>query len=85
LSGHKFTPENTRLIHRAIHWAANQEAEFQKWNCTNVRTECAYFPAKQKLVVINNSDAQQKTDVWDALGKARPICLEPHGIAILDV
>ena len=85
LSGHKFAPENTRLIHRAIHWVANRETEFQKWNCTNIRTECAFFPMKRKLVVINNSDLRQKTGVWNADGKALPVSLRPHGIAILDV
>ena len=85
LSGHKFTPENTRLIHRAIHWAAKREPEFQKWNCTNIRTECAYFPIKRKLVVINNSDTRQKTGVWNADGKMISTSIQPHGIAILDV
>ena len=85
LSGHKFAPQNTRLLHRAIQWAANREGDFQKWNCTNIRTECAYFPKKKKLVVINNSDAPQQTKVWDAQGKPRPVSLKPHGIAILDI
>jgi len=85
LSGHKFAPQNTRLIHRAIHWAANREKDFQRWNCANIRTECAWFPNKRKLVVINNSDAPQETDVWDAEGKARRIRLDAHGISILDI
>jgi len=85
LSGFKFAPQNTRLIHRAIHWAAAKEAEFQKWNTTNIRTECAYFPKRRKLVVINNSDAAQKTKVWDAEGKKRAVSLKAHGIVILDI
>jgi beta-D-galactosyl-(1->4)-L-rhamnose phosphorylase len=85
LSGFKFAPQNTRLIHRAIHWAAAREGDFQKWNCTNIRTECAYFPKRRKLVVINNSDTAQKTKVWDAEGKARPVSLKAHGIVILDI
>lgn len=85
LSGFKFDPQNTRLIHRAIHWAANREADFQKWNCTNIRTECAYFPMKKKLVVINNSDAPQKTTVWDEQGKEQSVNIASHGIVILDV
>ncbi len=84
LSGHKFAPQNTRLIQRAIHWAANRENDFQKWNCSNIRTECAYFPGKKKLVVINNSAARQQTGVWDGAGGTRRVSLKPHGIAILD-
>lgn len=84
LSGHKFAPQNTRLIHRAIHWAANREKDFQRWNCANIRTECAWFPKKRKLVVINNSAERQETEVWDGHGKTRRVELKAHGIAILD-
>jgi len=85
LAGHKFAPQNTRLIHRAIHWAANREADFLKWNSSNIRTESAYFPKRRKLVVINNSDAAQKTEVTDAQGQGRAVSLTAHGIAILDI
>jgi beta-D-galactosyl-(1->4)-L-rhamnose phosphorylase len=84
-SAHKFAPQNTRLIHRAIHWAANREADFRKWNSANIRTEAAWFPKKRKLVVINNSAEPQKTEVWIPDAKARRISLPAHGIEILDV
>ena len=85
LAGFKFNPQNTRLIHRAILWAANREADFRKWNCSNIRTECAFFPKKGKLVVINNSAESQRTDVWNAQGKPRKVSLKAHDIAIIDV
>jgi beta-D-galactosyl-(1->4)-L-rhamnose phosphorylase len=85
LSGHKFAYQNTRLIHRAIHWAANREAEFQTWNSSNIRTESAFFAKQKKLVVINNSGEAQKTKVWDAKGKTIDVSLKAHDIAILDV
>jgi beta-D-galactosyl-(1->4)-L-rhamnose phosphorylase len=84
-SGYKVASQNTRLIHRAIHWAAGREADFQKWNCANIRTECAFFPKKRKLVVINNSGEPQRTGVWDGEGKSRNVALAAHGIAILDI
>jgi beta-D-galactosyl-(1->4)-L-rhamnose phosphorylase len=85
-SGFKFTPENTRLLHRAIFWAAAQEAQFPVWSSTNVRTECAYFPKKKKLVVINNAGEPQETVITLADGQAtKPVSLAAHGIAILDV
>jgi beta-D-galactosyl-(1->4)-L-rhamnose phosphorylase len=84
-SGFKFAPQNTRLIHRAIHWAANREKEFPIWNCTNIRTECAWFPKRRKLVVINNSDTAQETGVWDMNGRVRRVSLEAHGIEIVDM
>ncbi|HEY0945664.1 MAG TPA: 1,3-beta-galactosyl-N-acetylhexosamine phosphorylase [Opitutaceae bacterium] len=85
-SGFKFTYENTRLLHRALFWAAAQEAGWNVWNTTNIKTECAAFARAGKLVVINNAGEPQQTVVTLADGKAKKsVKLEAHGIAILDV
>lgn len=85
LSGFKFTHENTRLLHRAIFWAAAQEAGWSVWSSTNVKTECAYFRKVGKLVVINNAGSDEETVVTLADGKkSKSVKLEAHGIAILD-
>lgn len=85
LSGFKFDYQNTRLIHRALFWAAAQEAGFATWNSTNIRTESAFFAKQKKLVVINNSGEPQKTVVTDAKGKKIDVSIKAHDIAILDV
>jgi beta-D-galactosyl-(1->4)-L-rhamnose phosphorylase len=86
LSGFKFSYENTRLLHRALFWAAGREDAWPLWNCSNIRTECAYYPKKKKLVVINNAGEAQDTTVTLADGKTPlAVKLEAHGIAILDV
>jgi beta-D-galactosyl-(1->4)-L-rhamnose phosphorylase len=86
LSGFKFTYENTRLLHRALFWAAAQEKQFPVWNCSNLRTESAYFPRKGKLVVINNAGTPQKTVVTLGNGRSRKtVRLAAHGIKILDL
>ncbi len=85
LSGFKFDPQNTRLIHRAIHWAANREKDYEAWSSSNICTECAYFPRRKKLVVINNSGQPQATVIRDARGRTINVNLEAHDIAILDV
>lgn len=84
-SGYKFTPENTRLLHRALFWAANQEAKWPVWNSTNVRTDCAYFAKKKKLVVINNSGTTEKTTITRPDGKTLDVMVDAHGIQILDL
>ncbi len=85
LSGFKFTPANTRLLHRALCWAAGREADFRPWTCSNVRTDCAYYPKSKKLVVINNSDEPQQTKVFDAEGNTMDVTLKPYGISITTV
>jgi len=85
-SGFRFTPENTRLLHRALFWAAAQEAKWPVWNTSNIRTEAAWFGKAGKLVVINNAGEPQVTAVTLADGTtAKHVSLEAHGIAILDI
>jgi len=86
LAGFKFTPENTRLLHRALFWAASREAAWGPWQSTNVKTEATYFAKAGKLVVINNAGTDETTTVTLADGKtAKPVQLPAHGIQILDV
>lgn len=84
-SGFKFTPENTRLLHRSLFWAAAQESAWPVWNSSNIRTECAWFAAERKLVVINNAGEPQETTITLADGRStQNVKLDAHGIAILD-
>lgn len=83
MSGHKFTPHNIRLLHRAIFWAAGCEADFATWTCSNVNTECAYFAHNSKLLVINNSDQPQQTDVTTADGRTIRLNLPPNGLEVV--
>ncbi len=85
LSGFKFTPENTRLLYRGLFWAAGKQHEYGPWTCSNILTDCAYYPKTKKLVVISSSDNSEKTKVFDAQGKSFEVSLEPHGIQILDM
>jgi beta-D-galactosyl-(1->4)-L-rhamnose phosphorylase len=84
LSGHRFSPENTRLLHRALFWAANAEGAYAAWSCSNPRTECAYYPKKGKLVVINNAGEDQTTEVTFGNGKRRSFKIAAHGIEIVN-
>lgn len=86
LSGFKFSHDNTRLIHRAIAWAAGVEDGYAPWSCSNPRTECAWFSKEGKLVVINNAGEPQTTTVTLGDGRARKrVTLAAHGIRILDL
>jgi beta-D-galactosyl-(1->4)-L-rhamnose phosphorylase len=86
LSGFRFTHENTRLLHRALFWAAGREEAWPVWSCSNLRTECAWFPKNRKLVVINNAATPQGTVVTLGDGTATThVTLDAHGIKILDL
>ncbi|MBN1516156.1 1,3-beta-galactosyl-N-acetylhexosamine phosphorylase [Candidatus Sumerlaeota bacterium] len=83
LSGFKFTPQNTRLLHRALCWAANQQDVFLRWTCSNVLTDCAYYPAQKTLAVINSSDNAEETTIINDKGEPLNFKLEPHKMKVI--
>lgn len=85
LSGFKFAPANTRLLHRSLFWAASKEADFDLWTSSNIQTDCAFYPDTKKLVVINNSANEQKTKVYNSESKTIDVSLASYGIKILDL
>ncbi len=85
LSGFKFEPQNTRLLCRSLFWAAGKQGDFRPWTCSNINTDCAYYPNTRKLVVVSSSDETEKTKVINADGKSVDVSLEPHGIKIIDL
>ncbi len=63
-AGLPYNADNTRLLHRAIYWAAGREQEFAShWTSTNPDVEVAVFPATGKALVMNNSTAPAGTVV----------------------
>lgn len=85
LSGFKFTPQNVRLLHRAICFAAGYEEKFNKWVSSNIYTECAYYQNCGKLIVINNSEQKQKTEVYDADQNPTNLTIKPYGIKVIKI
>lgn len=85
LSGFKFSPENTRLLLRSLFFAAGRQNDFGPWVCSNINTDCAFYPNTKKLVIINGSDFAERTTVTDGNGKSFDLLLKPHGIEIIDL
>src|SRR5699024_2040575 len=85
IAGLPYCPENTRLLLRAIHWAASEEELMKNWFTTNIQTECAAYPQAGKFVVINNSYDRQETTVYKADGSKVDVTLEPMGYQWLDI
>ena len=80
IAGLPYSDENTRLLWRALHYAAHKENEFNKWNCTNVHCEVHVYPEKNKIAYINNSTEEQVTKVYDERGASKTIKLNPGEI-----
>jgi beta-D-galactosyl-(1->4)-L-rhamnose phosphorylase len=85
LSGFKFKPENTRLLHRALFWVSGKQGQYRQWTSSNVHTDCAFYQASKKLVVINNSGETQKTRIYCTLSKIVDVSMTPYGLQIIDL
>lgn len=63
-TGLPYSPQNCRLLLRAIYFAAHSEDELKKYYVTNVDTELAVFEQTKTIAVINNSKESQETDLY---------------------
>ncbi len=64
LAGLPYSHENTRILLRALYFAAGKEAAFYTWHCSNVFCEIHAYPDTQKFAVVNNTDKPQQTIVY---------------------
>ncbi len=64
LSGLPYSFENSRVLHRAVLWAAHGEESLHKWFSTNYNVEVHAFVANGKYCVVNNTYVPQDTTVY---------------------
>lgn len=83
MSSFNITPENIRMLFNAIAFTGTEE-ESKKYITDNLYTECAYFPSSKTLVVINNSDKEQKTTIETDFG-SKTFTIEAFDTIIVNV
>lgn len=62
LSSYVHSIENTKMLLNLILFACREDSK-QRFITDNLYTECAFYPANNTLVVINNSDIEQETSI----------------------
>lgn len=85
IAGLPFSMTNTRLLMRAMFYAANKENQFKKWFADNIYVEVNAYPEAGKYAIVNNSDKEQKTMIYDGEGEASEVKLEPAEIRWLEI
>ena len=80
MSGMSKNSDSTRLLYRALLWAAGKEDTLKKAFSEDVHTECHYYPAVKTYAVINNCDREIKTVFYDIDGKKSEVTVSPYGI-----
>ena len=80
MAGMSYNAVNTRLLYRALMWAASKEGELKKAFSSNIHTECHYYPDSGTYAIVNNSDKEQKTVFYDICGKSREVTIKANEI-----
>ena len=68
ISGLPYSFENSRVLYRAILWAAHGEEILHKWFSTNYNVEVHAFVKNGKYCVVNNTYVPQDTTVYTDSG-----------------
>ena len=76
-AGLPYSPQNCRILLRAIYYAAHQEEEMKKFYVTNVDTELAVFEKSGKIAVINNSKEPKTTTLYVHGKLVEELSMEP--------
>ena len=63
-TGLPYSPQNCRILLRAVYYAAHREEELKKYYVSHVDTELAVFEETGKIAVINNSKEARQTDLY---------------------
>ena len=63
-TGLPYSPQNCRILLRAIYYAAGMENEMRRFYVTNVDTEITVFEETGKAAVINNAKEAKHTELY---------------------
>ncbi|MBQ9119588.1 MAG: 1,3-beta-galactosyl-N-acetylhexosamine phosphorylase [Lachnospiraceae bacterium] len=74
---------NTRMLYQLIRYAGG-EGVTGLYMTDNANTECAYYPASKKLVVINNSGEDQTATVQTEQGEVT-VTLAPYATTFVEL
>ena len=85
VSGLPYSPQNARLLHRAVMWAAHGEGELRRWFSENPAVDVHAYEGSRKYCVVNNSAEAQSTTVYRGDGSSFPLALTPGGIEWFDM
>ncbi len=80
ISGLPYSFENSRLLYRAILWAAHGEDGLHEWFSENYNVEVHAYVKNGKYCVVNNTYEPQDTVVYRGDGSSFPLHLDANEI-----
>ncbi len=80
ISGLPYSFQNSRLLYRAILWAAHDEDKLRTWFSENYNVEVHAYVKNGKYCVVNNTSVPQDTVVYRGDSSSFPLHLEANEI-----
>lgn len=80
ISGMPYSFENSRLLHRAVMWASNDEANLRKWYSENFNVDVHAYVENKKYCVVNNTYEAQTTTIYRGDGTSFDLDLAANEI-----
>ncbi|OPX47216.1 1,3-beta-galactosyl-N-acetylhexosamine phosphorylase [Clostridium thermobutyricum] len=85
ISGLPYSAENTRILYRSLYYASHKESEMKKWYCDDMNCEVSAYLEENKYAIINNSNEEVETFVYDGDGKAELVLMKPAEIKWIEI
>lgn len=76
MTGMPYSFQNTRILKRAIAYVSHKEEDLKKYYADDIRLEVAAYPDLGKYCLINNSQDQVTSMVYDGSGKAQEVTID---------
>lgn len=84
IGGLPYSPDNARLLHRAIMWSIGADDKINKWISNNPLVDVHAYPESGRFCVCNNASDEQITTVYTD-SKSFEITLKPEEIQWFDI
>lgn len=68
IGGLPYNALNSNLLLKSCLYVSKKEDELNKWYCDNINCECSYYPQKNTVALINNTQSEQVTNYYDGFG-----------------
>ena len=85
INGLPFSFENTRLLYRAIYYAAHKEDDLKKWYSDNYNLDVNVYPSTNSFCVVNNTYEPQKSTIYKGDGSSFEVDVPACGIQWFDM
>lgn len=84
MAGLPYNPQNAKLLMRSIYYAANKEDELYRYYATNEYVEVCAYESINRVIVINNTNLKQSTNLFIKGKSFKDFEIEAMGMRIIN-